>query len=79
MAIVSESEKRNIDFDLQIIPTAYGDPSLMRQVWVNLISNAVKFSSKQPNRRIEIGCIMDMPTKLTTLRRFKLTTFRQVA
>ena len=77
--IVSESEKRNIDFDLQIIPTAYGDPSLMRQVWVNLISNAVKFSSKQPNRRIEIGCIMDMPTKLTTLRRFKLTTFRQVA
>ena len=34
--------------------------------------------SKKENLSFQL-VIMDMPTKLTTLRRFKLTTFRQVA
>lgn len=37
------------------LPDAWGDPSLLRQVWVNLISNAVKFSAERAERRIEIG------------------------
>jgi|ERR1043165_3053153 signal transduction histidine kinase len=31
------------------------DPALMKQVWVNLISNAVKYSRKRENPKIEIG------------------------
>jgi light-regulated signal transduction histidine kinase (bacteriophytochrome) len=31
------------------------DASLLRQVWVNLVSNAFKYSMKSPKRRIEIG------------------------
>jgi signal transduction histidine kinase len=38
------------------IPPCYGDESLIRQVWINLISNALKYSSKTENPRIEIGC-----------------------
>lgn len=37
------------------LPDAYADPSLLRQVWLNLISNAIKYSSKKSNPLIEIG------------------------
>jgi light-regulated signal transduction histidine kinase (bacteriophytochrome) len=33
-----------------------GDEKLLRQVFVNLISNAFKFTSRQAKRVIEIGC-----------------------
>ncbi len=45
----------NIEFRLQQIPEAMGDPSLMKQVWANLISNSIKFTSLKTERVIEIG------------------------
>jgi signal transduction histidine kinase len=36
------------------LPDCRGDPTLVRQVWVNLIGNAVKYSSRNPGARIEI-------------------------
>ncbi|MFZ6719042.1 sensor histidine kinase [Undibacterium sp. Ji49W] len=39
------------------LPSAFADRSLMKQVWVNLVSNAIKYSSKKNQVRIEIsGC-----------------------
>ena len=37
------------------LPDAYCDNSMLRQVWTNLISNAVKYSQKKPQPRVEIG------------------------
>lgn len=53
--IVSEKDKREISFKSAELPDAFGDPVLVKQVWVNLISNAVKFTSHIKKRKIEIG------------------------
>jgi light-regulated signal transduction histidine kinase (bacteriophytochrome) len=37
------------------MPEIYGDYSLLKQVWINLISNAVKFTKNQELAEISIG------------------------
>ncbi|MBW8334483.1 MAG: PAS domain-containing protein [Prolixibacteraceae bacterium] len=46
-------------FSIQQIPGASGDSNLIKQVWVNLISNAIKYSSKEVNAQIDIGAIQN--------------------
>jgi light-regulated signal transduction histidine kinase (bacteriophytochrome) len=46
-----------IDLKLGSMPRATADKSLFEQVWANLISNAIKFSSKKDSPVIEIGGI----------------------
>lgn len=45
----------NIKWDIHPLPALTGDENTMRQVWINLISNAVKYSSNNENPCIEIG------------------------
>ena len=58
-AVISQlrlgTEKLNTRFRFQELKPGYGDKNLMYQVWVNLISNAVKYSRKELNPVIEIG------------------------
>lgn len=53
---------KNIDrFDIQIedLPIVYGDNSMIKQVWVNFISNAIKYSQKTENPQIKVGALTD--------------------
>ena len=50
---------RNIQFDLQSIPAALGTPAMIRQVWVNLLNNALKFTRKRSVATIEVGAQLD--------------------
>jgi signal transduction histidine kinase len=45
--------------DLAALPGAHADAALLKQVWLNLIGNALKYSSKKPDARIEIGARHD--------------------
>lgn len=45
----------NITFNILEIPNIKGDYALIKQVVINLISNAIKYSSKTPDPIIEIG------------------------
>lgn len=52
----AETDGRNIQWVIGDLPEVCGDPVMLWLVWVNLISNAVKFTRTKPDVRIEIGC-----------------------
>jgi PAS domain S-box-containing protein len=49
------SETRAAEISVGAMPSCNGDPSLVRQVFLNLLSNALKYSRQARPARIEIG------------------------
>jgi light-regulated signal transduction histidine kinase (bacteriophytochrome) len=50
-----ETDGREIVWQVDSLPTCYGDRSMLRIVFVNLISNAIKFTRQRAVAKIEIG------------------------
>lgn len=50
-----EIEARRIDLEVGDLPSCHADPNLLRQVFANLLGNAVKYTRKQEQPRIEVG------------------------
>jgi light-regulated signal transduction histidine kinase (bacteriophytochrome) len=44
-------------FEIEDLAPANGDQALIRQVWINLISNAIKYSKYKPEIRIRISSV----------------------
>ena len=57
--IVIEKGENNPIFELDELAPANGDSSLIKQVWINLISNAIKYSKYKTETRIKITSISE--------------------
>lgn len=50
-----EKDGRSVSISFGELPACKADPVLLKQVWINLLSNAFKYTRKQENPQIEIG------------------------
>jgi light-regulated signal transduction histidine kinase (bacteriophytochrome) len=54
--VSQEAAGREIAWRIGSLPSCYGDRSMLRIVFVNLVSNAIKFTRQRARAEIEIGC-----------------------
>jgi len=54
--LADETGGRKIRWDLHSLPGVRADRSMLKQVWVNLVSNAVKYTRPRDLAEISIGC-----------------------
>jgi|GEM_PF-3051969 len=54
---MAQAKDRDIDWEVVALPEVHADWATMRQVFVNLIDNAVKYTRKKKQARIQIGMI----------------------
>ncbi len=52
----AEQEGRRVEIVVGDLPDCEGDPALLKQVFVNLLANALKYTRKREVARIEVGC-----------------------
>lgn len=50
-----DAPPHRVEWDIQTLPVLVADENMMRQVWLNLLGNAVKYSARREVARIQVG------------------------
>ncbi len=53
--ILASENRRAVQFSVNELPVARGDAAMVRQIWANLLQNALKFTSQRANTFIEVS------------------------
>jgi PAS domain S-box-containing protein len=53
--MTQQTNRQQINWNIHDLPQVMADVSMIRQVWINLISNAIKYSGTRDKPEIEIG------------------------
>jgi len=52
-----QQQGRQIEVRVANLPSCQADPALLKQVWVNLLSNALKYTGKRETALVEVGAL----------------------
>ena len=57
--MAAERAGRQVELRLGDLPPSLCDPALLKQVWLNLLSNAFKYSRQREAAVVQIGCVRE--------------------
>jgi PAS domain S-box-containing protein len=66
--LVESEPQRKVTVEIDELVPSKADPAMIRQVWINLISNAIKYSRKTENPRVEISSYLERGLNVYMIR-----------